>query len=248
MDDLKSIGMSCLRWKPLLFILSLFASIPANSAADPQEGVNACIVCHEYMGGDVGKPVSEWMGSTHQSMGVLCTFCHGGNETLEVSGLEQMSPQEIRDLARKAMYDWDDFVAKPDPVEMFDMCGQCHDDAVTVYRESIMGKAYLEERGGPSCSRCHGPHRNYMPEVPEICGDCHKDLVGFDQIEAMNVTPSTIDLLYEIRLREASKKIKGRGEQIFPEELDSFEIGFVTWGMVLFLAIIAVVLYRTLER
>jgi hypothetical protein len=146
------------------------------------------------------------------------------------------------------MYSQEDFVSNPDPVEMFDMCEQCHDDAVSVYRESIMGRTYLEKKGGPSCTRCHGAHRNYMPDVPEICADCHKDIVGFDQIESMNVTLSTIDRLYEIRLEEASKKIVAVGKDIFPEELDSFEIGFVTWGMVLFLVIMSVILYRTMEK
>jgi hypothetical protein len=64
----------------------------------------------------------------------------------------------------------------------------------------------------------------------------------------MNVTASTIDRLYEIRLREASRKVIGGGEELFPEELDSFEIGFVTWGMILFLIVISVVLYRTMEK
>jgi hypothetical protein len=162
--------------------------------------------------------------------------------------LKGLTPAEIRALARKAMYEQEDFIPVPDQAEMFEMCGQCHDETVETYRESIMGKAYLERKGGPSCTRCHGAHRNVMPRVPDDCADCHKDLVGFDRIEAMNVTASTIDRLYEIRLREASKKLKGGAEDIFPEELDSFEIGFVTWGMVLFLVLISMVLYRTMEK
>lgn len=226
------------------FFCCVIAFLPVRA----QEEYNACILCHEFMGGDVGRPVTEWMGSTHQSMGILCTYCHGGDENLEVDRLEDLNPVEIRDLAKKAMYDQEDFIAEPDPLQMFEICGQCHDDAVAVYRESIMGKAYIEKKGGPSCTRCHGAHRNFMPDVPEICEDCHKDILGFDQIESMNVTSSTIDRLYEIRLKLASEKIKGGGETIFPEELDAFEIGFVTWGMVLFLVIVAVILYRTMER
>jgi hypothetical protein len=227
-----------------IFLWTVMTVMPVEA----QEEYNACIACHEFMGGDVGKPVTEWMGSTHQSMGILCTYCHGGDESLEGDRLEDLTPVEIRDLSNKAMYDQEDFISEPDPLQMFEMCGQCHDDAVSIYRESIMGKAYIERKGGPSCTRCHGAHRNFMPDVPEICEDCHKDLLGFDQIESMNVTPATIDRLYEIRLRQASAKITGGGETIFPEELDAFEIGFVTWGMVLFLVIVAVILYRTMER
>jgi len=231
-----------------LFLISLTLLSWASSTAQENKGYIACIVCHEFMGGEVGKPVKEWMGSTHQSMGITCAYCHGGDETLKVSGLEKLSPQGIRALARKAMYSQEGFVAKPDPVQMLAMCGQCHEDAVNRYRESIMGQAFLEKRGGPSCTRCHGAHRNIMPEVPKVCSDCHKDVVGFDRIDAMNVTSSTIDQLYGIRLAEASRKIKGPGEKIFPEELESFEIGFVTWGMVLFLTIVAIVLYRKMEK
>lgn len=231
-----------------LSILLTAILLPCSGARADE--YNACLICHEFMGGDVGRPVQEWMGSTHQSMGIVCTDCHGGNQALKVSvdQLQGLSPTEIRQLARGAMYDQEDFVSVPDQTEMFEMCGQCHDETVEIYRESIMGNAYLERRGGPSCTRCHGAHRNALPQVPEVCADCHKDRVGFDQIEAMNVTASTIDRLYEIRLHEASRKLKGEGEDIFPEELDSFEIGFVTWGMILLLILISVVLYRTMER
>jgi len=232
----------------LLLAAIVLSSLVAVRPLSAQDDYNACIVCHEFMGGDVGRPVTEWMGSTHQSMEILCVDCHGGDKNLKVSHLEELTPSEIRALSRKAMYEQDDFVAIPDPLQMFDMCGQCHDDGVSIYRESIMGKAYIEKKGGPSCTRCHGAHSNYMPDVPVICEDCHKDLLGFDQIESMNVTASTIDRLYEIRLDQASEKIKGGGGTIFPEELDAFEIGFVTWGMVLFLVIVSVILYRAMER
>jgi len=234
-------------WLIPVFI-TLSAQLCVASPVDAREEPNACITCHEFMGGEVGRPAMEWMGSTHQSMGILCTYCHGGDETVDVGHLEGLSSEEIRAIARKAMYSQEGFVAKPGPEEMFEMCGQCHDESVTLYRESIMGKAYLEKRGGPSCTRCHGAHLNKMPNVPEICKDCHKDVLGFDKIQAMNVTTSTIDQLYDLRLEDASRKIVAVGKDIFPEELDSFEIGFVTWGMILFLVIMSVVLYRTMEK
>ena len=241
--------MTVFRADFVLICTLALVTFPALNYAEPaEEEYNACLICHEFMGGGAGRPDADCVGSAHQWMGILCTYLHGGDTSLKVSHLEERTPQEMRALARKAMYSQDDFIARPGPVEMFEMCGQCHDEAVMVYRESVMGKAYLEKRGGPSCTRCHGAHRNYMPNVPKICSDCHKDLVGFDKIDAMNVTLSTIDRLYEIRLREASKKITAGGKNIFPEELDSFEIGFVTWGMILFLVIVAVVLYRTMER
>ncbi len=241
--------MSSYRAEFLPICLLVLVMFPAPNCAEPaEEEYSACIVCHEFMGGEVARPVLEWMGSTHQSMEIFCVYCHGGDKSIRLGSLEKLSPKEIRSLARKAMYSQEDFVANPDPVAMFEICEQCHDEAVSVYRESIMGKTYLERKGGPSCTRCHGAHRNYMPDVPEICKDCHKDIVGFDRIESMNVTLSTIDRLYEIRLEEASKKIVAVGKDIFPEELDSFEIGFVTWGMILFLVIMSVVLYRTMEK
>lgn len=143
------------------------------------------------------------------------------------------------------------FIGKPSGKAMFDVCSRCHPASVDRYARSIMGKAYLDNKGGPSCVTCHGAHRNAMPQVPQVCTQCHKDTSGFDRIDPMNVTESTVTALSGIRIKVAREKATGKGPPLlpeFPEDLDAFQIGFVAFGAVLVLFIIGYIVYKTLEK
>ncbi len=225
--------------------LLLLAAVPAVLAQEESEN---CIVCHEFLGGDRALPVIEWRGSTHQIEGVTCSACHGGNPDVPLGDLSRLNSEAFRELARKSMYENDDFVARPQGEAQFELCSNCHYESVETYKNSIMGRAYLEKKGGPACVQCHGAHYNVIPEVPKVCSDCHTDVTGYDQISAMNVTEKTIDELYEIRTHMALSKVRGEEVQIFPEELESFQIGFITIGIILLLLLIAMALYYALER
>ena len=114
-----------------------------------------------------------------------------------------------------------------------------------------MGRAYLENKGGPSCIACHQAHRNSMPEVPRVCQSCHKDTAGFDQIDPMDVTSSTVNALSGIRIKLAQAKMIGKQPPFipeFPEDLDAFQIGFVAFGAVLILFVIGYIVYVVLEQ
>ena len=141
------------------------------------------------------------------------------------------------------------FVGSPTGHALFDMCGKCHDGTVARYAASIMGRAYLEGKGGPSCVTCHHAHNNIMPAVPKVCRNCHQDTSGFDRIDPMNVTRATINELSRIRVALAKKKAKGR-RLLFPEfpELDTYQIGLVAFGAVLVLFLIGCLVYAILEK
>lgn len=227
-----------------VFFIALHA---ANAGAQQR---SACIACHEFLGGSLAGPVEKWNGSVHQQNGITCDFCHGGNLDVQLGDIARLSPEQFADRRARAMSEDRGFVGIPSGKVLFDVCRQCHGASVDRYANSIMGKAYLENRGGPSCVLCHDAHRNAMPEVPEVCVRCHKDTTGFDRIDPMNVTEATINELSGIRIRLAQEKTAGSTPPLFrefPEELDSFQIGFVAFGAVVVLLLIGYIVYMTLE-
>ncbi len=90
-----------------------------------------------------------------------------------------------------------------------------------------------------------------MPEVPRVCESCHKDTTGFDQIDPMDVTESTVNTLSGIRIKIAQEKTTGKKPAFipeFPSDLDAFQIGFFAFGAVIVLFIIGYIVYFVLEK
>ncbi|VAX30932.1 hypothetical protein MNBD_NITROSPIRAE02-1171 [hydrothermal vent metagenome] len=237
------------------YVLILFAAIvlftyPLTAHAD-QEIENACITCHETLGEELAKPVSDWKGSIHQQNAITCDYCHGGNADIKIRDIKKLSKKQFTNMKALAMSKSNGFIGVPAGKAMFDTCSQCHSESVDRYANSIMGKAYLDNKGGPSCVTCHDAHHNSMPEVPKVCESCHKDTSGFDQIDPMNVNITTINTLSRIRIKIAGQKARGTKPPLmpeFPEELDAFQIGFVAFGAVIILFIIGYITYMLLEK
>ncbi len=239
--------MGKIKWCVLLIALISGLCISFAQAPAAPEPENNCIQCHEYIGGEMGEPVAQWYGSTHQIEGVTCDQCHGGNPDLEIEDLRTISPEAIRNWSKQAMYSEPDFVGAPSGQAQFDLCANCHPESTETYSESLMGQAYLLKKGGPSCTQCHGTHRNVIAPVPESCKSCHQDTTGYDRLEAMNITEETVQGLARIRIQIAGKKVAGKGP-LFQHHLESFETGIVSWGLVLVLFLAAVGLHRLVER
>lgn len=232
------------------FIVSILLTMVAGEAL-ARQGQNACITCHEYLGGELAKPVSEWKGSVHRQNGITCDLCHGGDASINLADISRLSPEQFADIQARAMSKSHGFVGKPSGKGLFDLCKQCHSASVERYAASIMGKAYLANRGGPSCVKCHNAHNNIIPSVPEVCAGCHKDTTGFDQIDPMDVTESTLSALSGIRIKLAEEKTRGARPPLipeFPEELGSFQIGFMAFGVVIVVFILGYFLYLALEK
>lgn len=232
------------------FIVLLALTTVASTAGARQAPI-ACITCHNFLGGELAKPVSEWKGSVHQQNGITCDLCHGGDASIKLADISRLSPQQFADVQARAMSKAHGFVGKPSGKALFDVCKQCHGATVDRYAVSIMGKAYLGNKGGPSCVTCHNAHNNVIPSVPKVCKSCHKDTTGFEQIDPMNVTQSTLSELSRIRIKLAEEKRRGTRPPLipeFPEDLGSFQIGFVAFGAVAVLFIIGYFVYLALEK
>ncbi|MGE5300452.1 MAG: cytochrome c3 family protein [Acidobacteriota bacterium] len=211
----------------------------------------ACIACHTFLGGELARPVAEWNVSVHRQNGIACDLCHGGDANVDVRNLSSLSPRDFEDRQSRAMSKSHGFIGKPSGKEMFSMCARCHNDSVDRYASSIMGRAYLDGKGGPSCVACHNAHNNIIPSVPKVCESCHKDTTGFDQIDPMNVSVSTINKLSRIRIHLAEEKAKGATPALapgFPEDLDPYQIGLLAFGGVVVMFVIGYLVYVTLER
>jgi cytochrome c2 len=237
------------------YVLIVFAAIvlfiyPLTVHAG-QKKQNACVTCHEFLGGALAKPVLGWKGSIHQENAVTCDYCHGGNAGVSLGDLQQLSQQQFAAKQALAMSKSSGFIGIPVGKSMFDACRKCHRESVDRYANSIMGKVYLDNKGGPSCVTCHNAHRNIIPNVPKVCESCHKDTSGFDRIDPMNVTAVTVNTLSKIRIKLAERKARGDSPSLlpeFPEELGAFQIGFVAFGAVFVLFIIGYIIYIILEK
>jgi hypothetical protein len=221
------------------------------SIAGAEQDRNACIACHEFMGGELARPVSEWDISIHKQNGITCDLCHGGNAGVDVGDLKRLSAQEIADKQSRAMSKSHGFVGKPSGSALFAMCARCHGDSVDRYAGSIMGKAYLDGKGGPSCVTCHNAHNNIIPSVPKVCGSCHKDTTGFESIDPMNVSEATVNELSRIRIQLAEEKAKGTKPGVvpgFPEEMDPYQIGLLAFCAVFIMFIFGYLIYVILEK
>jgi len=231
-------------WLAALFVLS-GAGICAG------QGPGACVTCHIFLGGELSRPVTEWNGSVHQRNEITCDLCHGGDAGVDVGDVKKLSDQEFKERQSRAMSKSYGFIGKPSGSEMFAMCSQCHADSVARYAGSIMGKAYLDDQGGPSCVTCHSAHDNVIPSVPESCAGCHQDTTGFDMIDPMNVTAATVNQLSRIRIGLAAEKAEGARPLLapaMPQELDTYQTGLVAFSAVFVLFLIGWLLYIILEK
>jgi hypothetical protein len=227
------------------------AFVLCGAAVRAEQGRGACVTCHTFLGGELARPVAEWSGSIHRQNGITCNLCHGGNAGIDVGNVRDLAGQAFADRMSRSMSKAQGFIGKPSGKALFAVCGRCHGDSVARYAKSIMGRAYLDGKGGPSCITCHHAHRNTMPEVPKVCESCHKDTAGFDQIDPMDVTESTVNALSGIRIKLAQEKTTGKKPPFipeFPSDLDSFQIGFVAFGAVLVLFGFGYLVYLVLER
>lgn len=237
------------KWVVALCWVSI--SLLFGSVAGGEQGPGPCVTCHTFLGGELARPVAEWSGSIHQQNGITCNLCHGGDASVDVRNVQTLDGPEFADRMSRAMSKDRGFIGKPSGKTLFAMCSRCHRQSVDRYSKSIMGKAYLDQRGGPSCVTCHQAHRNSMPEVPRVCEGCHKDTTGFNQIDPMDVTESTVNALSGIRIKIAQEKTMGKKPPFIPEfpgELDAFQIGFIAFGAVLVLFVFGYIVYGALEK
>lgn len=138
---------------------------------DHIEKVN-CGRCHyveKIQGIKMPKKPAEYRESIHKralasgnTSAPTCQDCHGRHDIRK--------PSDPKSRVNKA--------------EVPKMCGRCHIDIYSDYRESIHGQALLHGNPDvPVCTTCHGEHAIQSPKdptssvyattIPETCSKCH---------------------------------------------------------------------------
>ncbi len=145
---------------------------------------DSCVDCHKDMQGPLSEPVELLKSDIHQSRGLSCADCHGGDPSL--------------DDPTGAMNPLKGFVAKPKPKDVPQFCGKCHSNAEFMrkfnpaqrvdqereYATSVHGKLLAAgDQNVATCSSCHGYHgvrgvkdpqsSVFAMNVAETCSKCH---------------------------------------------------------------------------
>lgn len=159
-------------------IILIFFTLAAAQKKD------SCVDCHKDMQGPLGEPVSLTRGDIHQSRGLSCADCHGGDPS--------------QDDPAGAMNPRKGFVAKPKPKDVPQFCGKCHSNAEFMrkfnpalrvdqereYSTSVHGKMLATgDQNVATCASCHGYHgvravkdpqsSVFAMNVAETCSKCH---------------------------------------------------------------------------
>lgn len=146
---------------------------------------DSCVDCHKDMQGELSAPVELLKGGDiHQSRGLSCADCHGGDPS--------------QDDPTGAMNPRKGFVAKPNPKDVPQFCGKCHSNAELMrkfnpvqrvdqereYSTSVHGKLLATgDQNVATCTSCHGFHgvravkdpqsSVFAMNVAETCSKCH---------------------------------------------------------------------------
>ncbi len=141
----------------LLLVWLMLAVLPSISFAAEE---TVCLQCHSGQPGPLGEPVPLWRESIHQSNGISCHHCHGGDPTdFDMA----MSPER-------------GFVGVPGENDIPAFCGRCHVGVLEDYSASAHGQAL--GAGGPQCVTCHSNHRIQLASIdlinPQACSSCHE--------------------------------------------------------------------------
>jgi hypothetical protein len=181
----KRAGRTARGFRGLGFALALAAMFLAGAAAlgqQPQK--SSCVVCHSNLEGRLKDPVTKFAHDIHNSRGLSCNDCHGGDPT-------KSDKAAAKSIAAG-------YLGTPKPSEIPAFCGKCHSDAgvmkrfnpslrvdqVQEYLTSIHGKRLKEgDTKVATCISCHGNHgirsakdplsSVYPLNVAETCSKCH---------------------------------------------------------------------------
>lgn len=152
------------------------AGVP-DTPAVPHVTNDYCLSCHNKQGATMRLPGGEdlsifvdrsaYARSTHGSRQMSCTACHGA--AYEKHPHPAFTGSTPRTINRKIVQE---------------RCATCHAEVFKQYKESVHGKALVEEGNldVPSCTDCHGVHTIRDPRTllfrmdsTDTCSKCHAD-------------------------------------------------------------------------
>ncbi|MBI1931776.1 MAG: hypothetical protein HYS24_04500 [Ignavibacteriales bacterium] len=120
-----------------------------------------CLDCHTNSQVSIYKSSVHYEDYQNGNEKLSCTGCHGG------------TAHEVKK-------------AKLSEDQLHEVCGKCHTQIVSQYEKSLHGIALSKGKYlAPNCITCHTKHnilsnknpksKTYKMNVPQLCGDCHKD-------------------------------------------------------------------------
>lgn len=158
---------SAFRTLCLLLMILAGPSLFAAEKKKPEGAVDKdnCALCHESLEKDTLKtPVAQWLKSVHATAGKKCSYCHGGDPTVN---------DKVKAKSKLA-----NFIGKPDKKAISEFCGRegCHVLALEQFRRGPHYQTVLKS-GEPGCNSCHGTHNIQRSSVDvitvESCTACH---------------------------------------------------------------------------
>lgn len=190
----------------LLFSAVLVIGLAASNVY----ATDHCVSCHKDAKFQVQNKVlfdyyNYWKESVHESSGVTCIDCHGGNETMS-----------DKDKAHKAMnFSSLTAIDKTSYKKIPVVCGKCHKAVYKNFKTSKHYTALQKNRNSPNCVTCHGSMNTEIYKANNIakgCASCHNE----KSKHAPEVGKQAEDLLTKINFIRAYKKwitINSKGKQ-----------------------------------
>lgn len=174
----------------LLVFLGLAGTIFCSAILASEDN---CLTCHSDWEDEQNSPSLLWKLDIHQEVGLSCSDCHGGDQSLD-------DMDDVRDSRG--------YRGVPETVDIPRFCGRCHSDAeymkkfnpsvavdqLTKYKTSVHGKRLAKgDTKAATCISCHSVHNIgavsspnssvYPLNLPGTCSGCHSDaehMSGYD--------------------------------------------------------------------
>ncbi len=159
-----------------------------------------CDNCHKDVKFRVQNKVlydyyNYWRDSVHETARIVCTDCHGGDET-----------KADKDAAHKSknftsLHALGDSAYKKIP----EVCGKCHKEVLKNYLDSKHYKLLMQDKNSPNCVTCHGSMNTEVYETHNIakgCSSCHNE----KRKETPEVGENAENLLTHINFIRAYRK------------------------------------------
>ena len=132
-----------------------------------------CVSCHKDAKFRIQNKVlfdyyTYWKESVHDSAGIICIDCHGGDETK--SGKD--AAHKTKDFSSLTAND------KTAHKKIAVVCGKCHKAVYKNFKASKHYTSLRKDRNGPNCVTCHGSMNTEIYDANNIargCASCHNE-------------------------------------------------------------------------
>lgn len=153
---------------------------------------NSCVNCHSRLepGSPAERAYTDWKGSVHETAGVTCERCHGGD-----------AAEPGRNRAHGGMRGPAEPGSRVHSSHILRLCGACHEPQLHEFTRSkhykVLSSASREVQG-PTCITCHGSMHTAVlapDNVAAACRHCHNPESGISP-NVPEEAHATLDLIF----------------------------------------------------